>query len=63
MLEGAGYTVKDACEALGVSRSGYYGSFRVKEVWCAREGISRDGDLLEKIEAIEGDIPFGGIGW
>lgn len=60
MLKGAGYTVKDACEALGVSRSGYYASVREKGVSCARERGIRDGDLLERIEAIKQQHPFWG---
>lgn len=60
MLKESGYTVKDACEALGVSRSGYYASLRVKRVQDVGEGALRDGDLLEKIKAIKTGHPFWG---
>lgn len=60
VLKESGYTVKDACEALGVSRSGYYASLRVKRVSCVSEGLVRDGDLLERIKAIKVGHPFWG---
>jgi putative transposase len=60
VLKESGYTVKDACEALGVSRSGYYASLRVKRVPCVSQGVVRDGDLLERIKAIKTGHPFWG---
>ncbi|WP_353686679.1 hypothetical protein [Thermodesulfovibrio sp. 3462-1] len=31
-LKGSGYTIKDACKALGISRSSYYSAARGKGV-------------------------------
>ena len=49
-----GYTVKDACDAVEVSRSSYYRQS------CGREGETglelRDRDLLERIEEIKAEI-------
>jgi len=60
MLKGSGYTVKDACEALGVSRSGYYSSLRVKPVEETRDEVVKDRELLEKIQAVKAQHPFWG---
>ncbi len=60
MLRESGYTVKDACKALGISRSGYYASLRDKRVQRCDEGEIRDGDLLERIKAIKAGHPFWG---
>jgi hypothetical protein len=42
MLKESGYTVKDACEALGESRSGYYSSLRVRPVRGTRDEVIKD---------------------
>lgn len=60
VLKESGYTVKDACAALGVSRSGYYSSLRVKRVVGAKGKVGKDRELLEKIQAIKTEHPFWG---
>jgi len=60
VLKESGYTVKDACAALGISRSGYYASLREKRVQCGNEGEIRDGDLLERVKVIKVGHPFWG---
>jgi putative transposase len=58
-LKQAGYTVKDGCQALGISRSGYYAA---REPKGRPENISelRDSGLLEKMKAIKLEHPFWG---
>ena len=58
-LKESGFTVKDACAALGISRSGYYSFLRggFKEF---REDSFKDGGLLERIKALKADHPFWG---
>jgi len=58
MLKGSGYTITDACEALGISRSGY--SLRERLVQDQKEEDVRDEALLEKIKALKADHPFWG---
>ena len=54
-----GYTIKDACSALGISRSGYYSAKlpgkKVKKAW-----EEKDAEILKKIKAIKTDHPFWG---
>jgi transposase InsO family protein len=59
MLRQSGYTVKDACDTLGISRSGYYVA---KQPKAKPETISelRDLELLEKIKALKLEHPFWG---
>lgn len=58
-MRGMGYAVKDACEVLGISRSGYY-------AWAtSREEAEvvlepRDQELLERIKGIKAEHPFWG---
>ena len=58
-LKQNGYTVKDACEALGFSRSSYYLS---KQPQATKEYhlALRDTELIERIKAIKADHPFWG---
>jgi putative transposase len=65
-LKQEGYTVRDGCSALGISRSGYYNLRQPKE---EREKVSelKDAFLLEKMKSIKTDHPFWGYrrvrGW
>ncbi|WP_245523372.1 IS3 family transposase [Spirochaeta thermophila] len=61
-LVGEGYRVKDACEALGVSRSRYYARRkRGQKVGKKREEKERDdGRLMEKIRDLVGEHPYWG---
>lgn len=57
-LRALGYRVRDACLALGMSRSGYYG-------WPLKAKVAivpgaRDEDLLERIKTIKTEHPFWG---
>jgi hypothetical protein len=54
-LRALGYTVKDACHALGMSRSGYYVQPSMREEKIVPE--VKDLDLLERIKA---NHPFWG---
>ena len=58
-LKQIGYTVKDGCSALGISRSGYY---TAKQPEDKLETISelKDKELLEKIKALKLEHPFWG---
>jgi hypothetical protein len=47
MLKEAGYTIKDACSALGISRSGYYSAKEVRVIEWAEEDI-KDCELLRR---------------
>jgi len=53
-----GYTVKDACCALEISRSGYYGWGFKREA--ERDPGARDQDLLERIKTLKTEHPFWG---
>jgi hypothetical protein len=68
-LKGAGYSVKAACEALGVPRSSYYASLQRNPTAEGTEEhentIGNDGSagndrlrLLEEIKAIKVNHPF-----
>ncbi len=58
-LRKEGYKVKDACEVLGISRSGYYSFSRVVTVeW--KPGPMRDEELIERLKAIKAEHPFWG---
>ena len=58
MLREAGYTIKDACAALGYSRSGYYASKRSRKA--PERSAERDADLVARIKAIKAEHPFWG---
>jgi len=58
-LKESGYTVKEACAALGISRSGYY-SFLRAGFKGSGDNSFRDRDLLERIKALKADHPFWG---
>ncbi len=58
-LEGQGYKLKEACEALGIPRSTYYCS--VQKVTVEEETEqTKDDELIEKIKAIKTEHPFWG---
>lgn len=59
MLKQAGYTVKDACSVLGISRSGYYAQRLPKEEVKKTSDI-KDAELLGRIKAIKLGHPFWG---
>jgi len=59
MLRKAGYTIKDACSALGISRSGYYSAKEVRVIEWA-EGDIKDCELLRRIKEIKTEHPFWG---
>jgi putative transposase len=58
-LKQAGYTVRDGCQALGISRSEYYVLKLPKEEARKTSGL-KDAKLLEKIKAIKTEHPFWG---
>lgn len=55
----SGYTIKDACYTLGISRSGYYGAKQSKQR-AETVSESKDTELLEKMKAIKLLHPFWG---
>ena len=57
-LKQSGYTITDACQTLGFSRSGYYASQTLKQVQ-GEKGI-KDMALIEKIQAIKTEHPYWG---
>ncbi len=57
MLKEAGYKIKDACDALGISRSSYYSA---KEVRVVEWKNAKDDDLLGMIKRIKSEHPFWG---
>lgn len=59
MLKEAGNTIKDACDASGISRSSYYSA---KEVRVVEWKNAKDDDLLGMIKRISLSIPFGDTG-
>lgn len=64
MLTESGYTIKDACKALGISSSSYYFS---KESKTVESKESKDEELLERIKRVKSEHPFWGYrritGW
>jgi len=59
VLKAQGYSVTDACRALGISRSGYYYGVRGKVARVKGPGL-KDMDLLERIRRIKAEHPFWG---
>lgn len=57
MLKEAGYTIKDACDVLGISRSRYYSA---KEVRVVEWEDAKDDNLLGRIKRIKSEHPFWG---
>jgi len=57
MLKESGYTIKDACDALGISRSSYYSA---KEVRVVELEDAKEGDFVRRIERIKSEHPFWG---
>jgi putative transposase len=53
-----GYSVRDACSALGISRSGYYAGKRPRGSE-EHSGV-KDTDLIERVKRIKGEHPFWG---
>jgi putative transposase len=53
-----GYTVKNTCHALEMSRSGYYVR-RVSKKSEETPGV-KDADLVERVKVIKGEHPFWG---
>jgi transposase InsO family protein len=58
-LKQNGYTINDACQSLGISRSGYYALQNPKAVDKTIVGL-KDKVLIEKIRAIKAEHPFWG---
>lgn len=58
-LKQNGYSIKDACEALGFSRSSFYRSIRPNETKEPHLTL-RDTELIERIKTIKADHPFWG---
>lgn len=58
-LKESGYTVKDACHALGISRSSYYASRNPQQPKLSRINPG-DVDLVKRIKSIKTDHPFWG---
>ena len=58
-LKEAGYTVKDVCKALGISRSGYYQA-KLPRAVKDKESASKDDTVVERIKAIKSEHPFWG---
>jgi putative transposase len=59
MLKDAGYTISDACQALGVSRSTYYSSLKASKPCRSRPRL-RDTALVERIKTLKSAHPFWG---
>lgn len=60
VLKQAGYTVKDVCSVLGISRSGYYAQRLPKEEVKGTLLDIKDAELLGRIKAIKLEHPFWG---
>lgn len=58
-LKQAGYTIKDACSVLGISRSGYYAQKLPKDPKEANPSME-DAELIERIREIKLNHPFWG---
>lgn len=59
MLKDAGYTIVDACAALGVSRSVYYSSLKASKP-CRSIPRLRDTVMVERIKTLKSAHPFWG---
>jgi len=57
MLKESGYTVKDACNALGISRSSYYSCKGARDIEVAASRC-QDNNLLREIKEIKAEHPF-----
>lgn len=53
-----GYTVKESCKALGLSRSRYYSFINLREI--EKPNKINELEILEKIKAIKSEHPFWG---
>ena len=60
MLKKSGYTIKDVCKALGISRNSYYSAKKAKVVERAKGDGFKDGELLRRIKEIKAEHPFWG---
>jgi len=63
MLKKSGYTIKDVCKALGISRNSYYSAKKAKVVEKAKRAKMadfKDGDLVRRIKEIKAEHPFWG---
>ncbi len=58
-LKEAGYTIKDACSVLGISRSGYY-AWKVPKERKRADISMKDAELIEKVKEIKLNHPFWG---
>jgi len=59
MLRETGYTIRDACLALGISRSGYYYTLKQK-IQDDKKEEKKDDGILEKIKEFKTEHPFWG---
>ncbi|HPU30812.1 MAG TPA: IS3 family transposase [Syntrophorhabdaceae bacterium] len=62
MLKEAGYTIKDACGTLGISRSSYYLSKDARVIEWPEGDFkdTRDEELVRRIKEIKAEHPFWG---
>jgi len=60
VLRQSGYTVKDACQALGISRGAYYYALKDRKLKVREGDDVRDEELLRKIKVLKSDHPFWG---
>ncbi|WP_373920417.1 hypothetical protein [Thermodesulfovibrio sp. Kuro-1] len=58
-LSGEGYSVKNCCEAVGISRSRYYSFQKHKEKEKSQK-VGGDVLILQKIKTIKTEHPFWG---
>jgi len=60
-LKKEGYTIKAACEALGIARSSYYASRKKQTTEKAERKVKeKDAEIIEKIKEIKTLHPFWG---
>jgi len=58
-LKKEGYTIKAACEALGIARSSYYASRKKQTTEKAERKVKeKDVEIIEKIKEIKTLHPF-----
>jgi len=58
-LKKEGYTIKAACEALGIARSSYYASRKKQTTEKAERKVKeKDAEIIEKIKEIKTLHPF-----